>query len=69
MPTAEDGGMEGEVGREPQYEVFADEFLEHAEDGFFNAHTTGLRAWHCWEMWPASGCLTRPAARAFMRRN
>jgi len=25
------------VGREPQYEVFADEFLEHAEDGFFNA--------------------------------
>jgi SAM-dependent methyltransferase len=22
----------------PQYEVFADAFLEHAEDGFFNAH-------------------------------
>src|ERR1700678_211715 len=22
----------------PQYEVFADEFLEHAKDGFFNAH-------------------------------
>jgi SAM-dependent methyltransferase len=32
------GGMNGEVGREPQYEVFADEFLEHARDGFFNAH-------------------------------
>jgi SAM-dependent methyltransferase len=22
----------------PQYEIFADEFLEHAQDGFFNAH-------------------------------
>jgi SAM-dependent methyltransferase len=30
--------MEGEVGRVPQYDVFADEFLEHAQDGFFNAH-------------------------------
>ena len=29
--------MDGEVGREPQYEVFADEFLDHAEGGFFNA--------------------------------
>jgi SAM-dependent methyltransferase len=27
-----------EVGREPQYDVFADEFLEYARDGFFNAH-------------------------------
>jgi SAM-dependent methyltransferase len=26
------------VGRQPQYDLFADEFLEHAEDGFFNAH-------------------------------
>jgi SAM-dependent methyltransferase len=26
------------VGREPQYEVFADEFLEHATDGLYNAH-------------------------------
>ncbi len=26
------------MGRAPQYEVFADEFLAHAEDGFFNAH-------------------------------
>jgi SAM-dependent methyltransferase len=32
------GGMEGGVGREPQYDVFADEFLDHAEDGFANAH-------------------------------
>ena len=32
------GGMDGKVGREPQYEVFADEFLDHAEDGFANAH-------------------------------
>jgi ubiquinone/menaquinone biosynthesis C-methylase UbiE len=27
-----------EIGREPQYDVFADQFLEHAEDGFWNAH-------------------------------
>jgi SAM-dependent methyltransferase len=26
------------VGRDPQYEVFADEFLDHASDGLFNAH-------------------------------
>ena len=25
------------MGRKPQYEVFADEFVDHAEDGFFNA--------------------------------
>jgi len=31
------GSMDGEVGREPQYDVFADEFLDHAEGGFFNA--------------------------------
>lgn len=27
-----------EVGREPQYEPYADEFLDHARDGFYNAH-------------------------------
>jgi ubiquinone/menaquinone biosynthesis C-methylase UbiE len=32
------GSMDGTVGREPQYDVFADEFLEHAEGGFFNAY-------------------------------
>ncbi|OXM74917.1 MULTISPECIES: class I SAM-dependent methyltransferase [Amycolatopsis] len=26
------------VGPEPQYEAFADEFLDHARDGFYNAH-------------------------------
>jgi len=26
------------VGPDPQYEVFADEFLEHAREGFYNAH-------------------------------
>jgi SAM-dependent methyltransferase len=26
------------VGGHPQYEIFADEFLEHARHGFFNAH-------------------------------
>lgn len=26
------------VGPEPQYDVFADEFLAHAGDGFYNAH-------------------------------
>lgn len=30
--------MDNRVGREPQYEGFADEFLDHAQDGFFNAH-------------------------------
>jgi 2-polyprenyl-3-methyl-5-hydroxy-6-metoxy-1,4-benzoquinol methylase len=30
--------MSDEVGREPQYDAFADEFLEHARDGFANAH-------------------------------
>jgi SAM-dependent methyltransferase len=30
--------MSDEVGRQPQYDVFADEFLAHAQDGFFNAH-------------------------------
>ncbi|MFI0462782.1 class I SAM-dependent methyltransferase [Saccharopolyspora sp. 5N102] len=30
--------MSENVGRDPQYEVFADEFAEHAEDGFYNAH-------------------------------
>lgn len=28
---------EQEVGREPQYDTFADEFFRHAEDGFYNA--------------------------------
>ncbi|GAB3572336.1 class I SAM-dependent methyltransferase [Amycolatopsis endophytica] len=27
-----------EVGPEPQYDVFADEFLDHARDGFYNAY-------------------------------
>ncbi|MDA3643018.1 class I SAM-dependent methyltransferase [Saccharopolyspora indica] len=30
--------MTDAVGREAQYERFADEFAEHAEDGFHNAH-------------------------------
>jgi ubiquinone/menaquinone biosynthesis C-methylase UbiE len=30
--------MSDQVGRDPQYEKFADEFLAHAEDGFANAH-------------------------------
>jgi SAM-dependent methyltransferase len=29
--------MSERVGRQPQYDVFADEFLQHAEDGFYNA--------------------------------
>ena len=31
-------GMTDQVGREPQYEVFADEFRSHAEGGFHNAY-------------------------------
>ncbi len=30
--------MSDPVGREPQYDVFADEFARHAEHGFFNGH-------------------------------
>jgi hypothetical protein len=30
--------MDAEVGREPQYDVFADEFLGHAQGGFYNAY-------------------------------
>jgi SAM-dependent methyltransferase len=30
--------MDDRLGRQPQYDAFADEFLRHAEDGFFNAH-------------------------------
>ncbi|MDQ1462830.1 MAG: hypothetical protein QOI08_4314, partial [Actinomycetota bacterium] len=30
--------VSNEVGREPQYESFADAFLDHAIDGFYNAH-------------------------------
>jgi SAM-dependent methyltransferase len=26
------------VGSHPQYDIFADEFLDHARDGFYNAH-------------------------------
>jgi len=32
------GGVDDAVGRVPQYDVFADEFLDHAESGFFNAY-------------------------------
>jgi hypothetical protein len=30
--------MDAEVGREPQYDLFADEFLGHAQRGFYNAY-------------------------------
>src|SRR5262249_38928199 len=30
--------MQDRVGREPQYDEFADAFLHHAKDGFFNAY-------------------------------
>ena len=30
--------MDEEVGRQLQYDAFAEQFLEHAEDGFYNAH-------------------------------
>jgi SAM-dependent methyltransferase len=32
------GGVDDAVGRVRQYDVFADEFLDHAESGFFNAY-------------------------------
>lgn len=30
--------MEERVGRRPQYDIFADDFLAHAREGLFNAH-------------------------------
>ena len=32
------GSMDSEVGRAPQYDAFADEYLDHATDGFYNAY-------------------------------
>jgi ubiquinone/menaquinone biosynthesis C-methylase UbiE len=32
------GGVDDAVVRVPQYDVFADEYLDHAESGFFNAY-------------------------------
>jgi SAM-dependent methyltransferase len=32
------GNVTDVVGSDPQYDVFADEFLGHARDGFYNAH-------------------------------
>ena len=32
------GGVEDQVARQPQYEAFADEFLDHAEHSLFNAY-------------------------------
>ncbi|AIJ23511.1 hypothetical protein AMETH_3419 [Amycolatopsis methanolica 239] len=34
-----------EVGREAQYDVFAEEFLDHARDGFCNAHLDRPQKW------------------------
>ncbi|MCV7254616.1 class I SAM-dependent methyltransferase [Mycobacterium hackensackense] len=37
-PVSENGAVPDAVGPHPQYDVFADEFLEHARSGLFNAH-------------------------------
>src|SRR5687767_7639106 len=34
----DDDPMGDAEGSEPQYQAFADEFLDHARDGFWNAH-------------------------------
>ena len=36
--TGQTGNVTDVVGSDPQYDVFADEFLGHARDGFYNAH-------------------------------
>ncbi len=36
--SARMGGMDDQVGRQPQYVAFADEFLDHAEHSLFNAY-------------------------------
>jgi SAM-dependent methyltransferase len=38
VPAGENERVSDEVGRQPQYDAFAREFLDHARDGFFNAH-------------------------------
>jgi hypothetical protein len=63
------GSMDYAVGRTPQYDVFADEYLDHAGSGFSTPTTTARRAWRCLAMSLASGFLTRPAARDCMPRN
>ena len=35
------GGVEDQVGRRPQYEAFADEFLDHAEHSLLSATGDG----------------------------
>ncbi len=55
--------MDGGVGGDPQYDVFADEFLSTAPT------TTALRAWRCSATWPAGGSSTRRAAPAYMPPN
>jgi hypothetical protein len=35
--TRQTGNVTDVVGSDPQYDVFADEFLDHARDGFYNA--------------------------------
>jgi len=34
----QDIGVSEQVGKQPQYDAFADQFLRHAADGFYNAH-------------------------------
>lgn len=38
ITQSDNEAMTDAVGDHPQYDVFADEFLDHAQDGLFNAH-------------------------------
>ena len=60
---------DAEVGREPQYDVFADEFLDHAQGGFYNADYDRPACLALLGDVTASGSWTQRAARAFMPPN
>lgn len=51
------------VGKRPQYEVFADEYLEHAQAGLFTHTTTDPPAWACSAMSQAQRSWTRRAGQ------
>jgi hypothetical protein len=59
----------GEVGREPQYEAFADEFLPHAGTGLLNALDDRAACLELLGDVRAGTCSTPPAGRASTPRS
>jgi len=50
VSSCQKGVVNDAVGPHPQYEAFADEYLEHARNNLHNAQT-GQRASRSWVMW------------------